>query len=98
MSRSLADKDGSLKSGDLVLKINNHSLDNLSLKDAKKILESAKERLELVIRKPGSSEEDLKAGNRLESPAMGPVPPRGPEDPPPRPPMPYNNEGKLANL
>ena len=35
--KSLADKEGSLKQGDLVLKINGTTLEGLTLKDARKI-------------------------------------------------------------
>ena len=44
-SRSVADKDGSLQDGDIVQRINNVSLDGLSLKEARKLLDAAKDRL-----------------------------------------------------
>ena len=44
-SRSVADKDGNLQDGDILQKINNVSLDGLSLKEARKLLDAAKDRL-----------------------------------------------------
>ena len=41
----MADKDGSLQDGDIVQKINNINLDGLSFKEARKLLEAAKDRL-----------------------------------------------------
>ena len=51
VSRTVADKSGSLKQGDLVTKINGTDLDGLTLKDAKKLVESSKDRLDLIIRR-----------------------------------------------
>merc|ERR1719474_1714264 len=50
-NRSVADKDGNLQEGDLVQKINNLSLDGLSLKEARKPLDSAKEKLDLMVKR-----------------------------------------------
>ena len=50
-SRSVADKEGSLQEGDLVHRINNLSLDGLSLKEARKLLDSAKDKLEMTVRR-----------------------------------------------
>merc|ERR1719474_2650615 len=50
-NRSVADKDGNLQEGDLVQKINNLSLDGLSLKEARKLLDSAKEKLDLMVKR-----------------------------------------------
>merc|ERR1719228_2170061 len=50
-NRSVADKDGSLQEGDLLQKINNMSLDGLSLKEARKLLDSAKEKLDLTVKR-----------------------------------------------
>ena len=44
-SRSVADKDGNLQDGDILQRINNVSLDGLSLKEARKLLDAAKDRL-----------------------------------------------------
>jgi tight junction protein 1 len=49
--RSVADKDGGLQEGDLVHRINNLSLDGLSLKEARKLLDSAKDKLDLTVRR-----------------------------------------------
>ncbi|KAK7793631.1 hypothetical protein R5R35_004861 [Gryllus longicercus] len=48
---------GSLQEGDVLLKINNHTTDGMTLKEARKLIESSKEKLNLVIRreqKPGN--------------------------------------------
>ena len=50
-SRSVAEKEGSLQEGDLVHRINNRSLDGLSLKEARKLLDSAKDKLEMTVRR-----------------------------------------------
>lgn len=50
-SRSLAERDGTLQEGDIVLKINNTSTEGLSLKEARKLLEASKERLQLVLQR-----------------------------------------------
>lgn len=51
------DKENSVQEGDVLLKINNHSTDGLSLKEARKLIENTKEKLSLVVkreRRPGS--------------------------------------------
>lgn len=50
-NRSVADKDGNLQEGDLIQKINNMSLDGLSLKEARKLLDSAKEKLDMMVKR-----------------------------------------------
>ena len=50
--RSVADKDGILEEGDFVLKLNNTSLEGLTLKEARKLIETSKDKLELTIQKP----------------------------------------------
>lgn len=52
--REVASKvDGSqqLQEGDVLLKINNHTTDGMSLKEARKLIESSKEKLNLVVRR-----------------------------------------------
>ncbi|XP_023324267.1 tight junction protein ZO-2 [Eurytemora carolleeae] len=49
--RSLADKEGSLQVGDLIQKLNSLSVDGLSLKETRKVLESAKEKLEITVQR-----------------------------------------------
>ncbi|KAJ8311679.1 hypothetical protein KUTeg_011034 [Tegillarca granosa] len=51
LGNSLAAQDGGIKEGDLVLKLNNTPLDNLSLIDARKLIEKSKDRLQLLIMK-----------------------------------------------
>jgi len=41
----------SLQEGDVILKINNHSTENMSLKEAKKMIDGCKEKLNLVVRR-----------------------------------------------
>ena len=50
--RSVADKDGILEEGDFVLKLNNTSLEGLTLKEARKLIETSKDKLDLTIQKP----------------------------------------------
>ncbi|XP_064114052.1 tight junction protein ZO-1-like isoform X4 [Macrobrachium nipponense] len=50
-NKAAVDKDGTLKEGDVLLRINSNSTDNLTLKEARKLIESAKERLQLVVRR-----------------------------------------------
>ncbi|XP_064470378.1 tight junction protein ZO-1-like [Ornithodoros turicata] len=52
-NRSIAEKDGGIQEGDVVLKINNTTIDGMTLKEARKLLESSKERLQLVLRREG---------------------------------------------
>ena len=42
---------GGLQEGDVLLKINNHATDSMTLKEARKLLESAKDKLNLVVRR-----------------------------------------------
>lgn len=57
------DKDGlagagpgnSLQEGDVLLKINNHSADGLSLKEARKLMDASKEKLSLLVRREARS-------------------------------------------
>ena len=50
-SRSVAERDGHLQEGDMVYKINNVTLDGLSLKEAKKLLESSKDKADIVVKR-----------------------------------------------
>ncbi|GFG33860.1 hypothetical protein Cfor_12812, partial [Coptotermes formosanus] len=45
------DSGGTLQEGDILLKINNHTTEGLSLKEARKLIESSKEKLNLVVRR-----------------------------------------------
>jgi C-terminal processing protease CtpA/Prc len=93
----VADKDGNLKEGDLITNINGIPLDNLNLKEAKKLIEAAKERLDLVIRRPPGlttsrsnhniylqSQNQLERKNNLIKGNLEAV------GAPPRPPLPHN--------
>eukprot|EP00105_Crassostrea_gigas_P017858 XP_011435800.2 PREDICTED: tight junction protein ZO-1 isoform X2 [Crassostrea gigas] len=48
---SIAAQDGGLKEGDVVLKINSTAIENLSMVDAKKLIEKTKDKLQLFIAK-----------------------------------------------
>ncbi|XP_042862802.1 tight junction protein ZO-1-like isoform X13 [Penaeus japonicus] len=50
-NKASVEKDGSLKEGDTLLRINSTSTENMTLKEARKILESTKERLQLLVRR-----------------------------------------------
>lgn len=50
-NKASVEKEGSLKEGDIILRINSNSTDSLTLKEAKKLLDSSKERLNLVVRR-----------------------------------------------
>lgn len=45
------DKDCAVQEGDVILKINNHTTEGLSLKEARKLIENSKEKLSLVVRR-----------------------------------------------
>lgn len=47
--------DSSLQEGDVLLKINNHSVsDGMTLKEARRLIESAKDKLSLTVRRESS--------------------------------------------
>ncbi|CAN8014845.1 unnamed protein product [Ixodes persulcatus] len=54
-NKSVAEKDGGVQEGDVVLKINGSPAEGLTLKEARKLLEGSKERLQLVLRREGRS-------------------------------------------
>ncbi|KAL0269988.1 UNVERIFIED_CONTAM: hypothetical protein PYX00_007550 [Menopon gallinae] len=45
------DKENTVQEGDVLLKINNHSTDGLSLKEARKLIENSKDKLSLVVKR-----------------------------------------------
>ena len=55
LNRTIADRDGGLKEGDVLLKINSTSTDNLSMKEARKLVDGTKERLQLLVRRENAS-------------------------------------------
>ncbi|XP_076308955.1 tight junction protein ZO-3-like isoform X1 [Tachypleus tridentatus] len=52
-----AGKDGFLQEGDVLIKINNNSTEQLSIKEAKKLIDSAKEKLHLVLKRESKKNE-----------------------------------------
>ena len=62
LPRTVADKDGLLREGDEVTKINGSFIDSLGLKEARKLLESCKERLDLVVKREPKSSAPVKNG------------------------------------
>lgn len=52
--------DNSVQEGDILLKINNHSVtDGMTLKEARRLIESAKDKLSLTVRREGSANGSL---------------------------------------
>lgn len=48
--------DNSLQEGDVLLKINNHSItDGMTLKEARRLIESVKDKLSLTVRREGNT-------------------------------------------
>ncbi|XP_022249412.1 tight junction protein ZO-1-like [Limulus polyphemus] len=52
-----AGKDGSLQEGDILVKINNNNTEQLSVKEAKKLIDSAKEKLHLIVKRESNKNE-----------------------------------------
>ncbi|GBM98675.1 Tight junction protein ZO-1 [Araneus ventricosus] len=50
-NQSSVEKDGTIQEGDIILKINSNSTDSMTLKEAKKIIENTKEKLQLVLKR-----------------------------------------------
>ncbi|XP_055932508.1 tight junction protein ZO-1-like isoform X3 [Argiope bruennichi] len=50
-NQSSIEKDGTIQEGDIILKINSNSTDSMTLKEAKKIIENTKEKLQLVLKR-----------------------------------------------
>lgn len=50
-NKKLAEKDPGLKEGDVVLKINDQNCDDLTLSDARKLLDKSRERLSLIVQR-----------------------------------------------
>ncbi|XP_063437039.1 tight junction protein ZO-1-like isoform X2 [Mytilus trossulus] len=63
-SGSLAREEGTLEEGDTVLKINNTPVDNLSVHEARKLIEKTKEKLQLFVTKKNL--ENRRQTNRLQ--------------------------------
>ena len=59
--RTVADKDGILKEGDELTKINGSLLDSLNLKEAKKILDGCKDKLDLTVKRSNLTADHMKS-------------------------------------
>ncbi|CAL1264673.1 unnamed protein product [Larinioides sclopetarius] len=61
-NKSLLAKDESVREGDIITKINSNSVEGLSLKEAKKLIDNTKEKLHLLVRrdhtKPSETQEN----------------------------------------
>lgn len=55
------DSGGVLQEGDILLKINNHSTEGLTLKEARKLIEASKEKLNLVVRREHRSSSSVES-------------------------------------
>ena len=93
LPRTVADKDGLLKEGDEVTKINGSFIDSLGLKEARKLLESCKERLDLVVKRESASKSPIKNPLLNLSPSEKNNIMKGALNggQPPRPPLPQGN-------
>ena len=68
--RSVAERDGNLQEGDMVYKINNTPLDGLSLKEAKKLLDAAKDKVDIVVKRDTYKAAQPAVQNRTKSPSQ----------------------------
>ncbi|XP_023220297.1 tight junction protein ZO-1-like [Centruroides sculpturatus] len=57
-NRSLMEKEGGVREGDVIVKINATSTDAMSLKEARKLIENSKERLQLIVRREAGRRDD----------------------------------------
>ncbi|KFM71564.1 Tight junction protein ZO-1, partial [Stegodyphus mimosarum] len=84
-NQSSIEKDGTVHKGDIILKINSSSTDSMTLKEAKKLIENTKEKLQLVIKRDSNnSMNNNSAGQQVSS--------NGDTKPPP--PLPDRTEEK----
>ncbi|XP_076439126.1 tight junction protein 1-like [Babylonia areolata] len=61
LPESLAAQDGGLKIGDTILKVNNTTLEGLSVGEVKKLMERSKDRLQLIVSKPPHTEDRVRS-------------------------------------
>lgn len=76
IGKTVAEKDGILKEGDEVTKINGNGLENLTLKEAKKVLENSKDRLDLTVKRETGKKSNIQLKNGFDG--IEPLPPRPP--------------------
>ena len=95
--KTVADKDGILKEGDELTKINGSLLDSLNLKEAKKILDGCKDKLDLTVKRSNLTTDHMKSApmtNGFSNESKNNLMKNG-IPVPPRPPLP---SGKFAIL
>ncbi|XP_015793036.1 tight junction protein ZO-1 [Tetranychus urticae] len=73
-NRSLIDKDCNIAEGDMVLKINNTSCENLTLKEAKKLINSCKDKLNLVLKREQNNNNNVNHASEYNGRFNGPIP------------------------
>ncbi len=85
LKHSTANREGTLREGDLLSRINGQSTEGMTLKEARKLLEASKDRLNLIVRREGSKRSSMlgrSANGGIHPPSQIDTPPRLP--PPPR--------------
>ena len=100
--RTVADKEGSLQEGDFVHKINGSAIDGLTLKEARKLLETSKDTLDLAIKRDSTklsspSKKQNGHADAISAPnhhSAGDRTSAYSDLPPPRPPLPPMDDGK----
>ena len=86
--KSAADKEGTLKEGDTVNRINGQMTETMSLKEARKLLESSRDRLELVVRRERRKSKAASSNGSSTSSQQPPPPLTRPSEDAPTPPRP----------
>jgi len=95
--RSPADKEGGLNEGDLIRSINGASLDGLSLKEARKLMDGAKDKLDLIVVR-GKGKRAVNNGSALDPYARPARPQDAPTPPRPPPPGAQDEDGKRMHV
>nr|XP_042910009.1 tight junction protein ZO-1 isoform X1 [Parasteatoda tepidariorum] len=67
-NHSSIEKDGCIREGDIILKINNNSTDCMTLKEAKKIIENTKEKLQLILERQSTDGKQIQSNGETKIP------------------------------